>query len=213
MFTELRSIGGMFWLSAVLTAIDIGLVWVRFEDVPDMAPIRSQWGALTIPWISLWIIPMFQHLADAPGKEAILSLPYNHFTFGVVRVIRVAFLYVFMFYVGWCALSLFLHLFDRWEWFDMVLPAVSIYFLAAFSFMIVVITRNIMYSYMIIGVFCIFQYITRGSALGPLYPFHWSFPNPTRTHEDNLFVLVCAGTIFITIGHIFFKNRAFMLRK
>lgn len=210
---EFKLVGGIFWVTILFMILNFCLVLIRFDSTSEINLIRNQWGTLTLPWICLWIIPMFQDLADARGKEALLSLPYNHFTFGAMRVIRTTILYFIIFYIGWCSVSLFLNLFDQWEWFDFVLPLVSIFFLATLSFISIVLTRNLMYSYIIIGVFCSMQYMTRGSALGPLYPFHWSFPNPARTHEENLFILLCVSIIFITISNIFFKNRAFMLKK
>lgn len=211
--SECRCMGGIFWLPIVIMAVNLMLTLFRFHEPLDIALVRGQWGPLALPWIGLWIIHLFQPVVDTPGKEALLALPYRSFSFGVGRVLWTALFYSMLFYFGWCSLALSFHIFDQWAWYDSVLPIASIYFLASSSFMLMAITRNMMHSYILVGGACIFQFMTRGGALGPLYPFHWAFPHPMRTHDNNLFLLVGAGVICMTVGHIFFANREYITKK
>lgn len=208
--------GGIFITPLIVMVVSSVYVWLVYRGYPTdsmMVQIRGAFGVFSLPFISVWIIGLFQDIVESDGKESLLSLPYRAPFFGIIRVIRMTLLYIVLFFIVLLALTLIMFgsypPLDACDWY---LPIVSILFFSGLSFFCIVLTKNTLISYTILCVYCVFQYMTRGGFSLSIYPFQWSFSMP---YTSNVFVacLLLVSTCFLYGGsQIIFSKREYLLK-
>lgn len=174
--------------------------------------IRRSFGVFPVVGITVWIIFMFEDLLSSHGREMLLSLPYDHMKYGVVRVVKFSIIYILIFYIFLAILIILFNKNYNFELQDLYLPVISIFFYSAFSFFISIIVKNIIASFAVCGIFSVFMYSTRGGVSLMIYPFQWSNPNPYYSPCIVAVVLMCITVLLFVVDDILFRNREFLLK-
>lgn len=214
---DIRNMGGLFYLPFIMMMIAAAYVTIHYSGYSDnqnmLKYIRHDFGVLSIPLVIVWIIGLFQDFVETKGKEAILALPYSSTYSGIMRVLRMSLLYVVIFFILFVFLVIRLlpgHQLILLS--DICLPILSVLYFAALSFLFMMIVKNSIVCYIIIGVYSIFLYMTRGAFTFGLYPFQWSFPQPNFDELRCTVILLIASVIGLYISQKIFQNKEFLLK-
>lgn len=214
--TDVRTIGGIFYLPIALMITSVIYILNRYsgyEDPNILQIIRSYFGVFSIPFISVWIFNLYQDILETDGKECLLSLPYKDIQFGLFRVLRITILYIIVFFILFLILILtLLPAEQRILLSDLYLPFISIFYFSSLSFLVIVLVKNTLISYSIIGIYSIFQYTTRGGFSLSVYPFQWPFPHPMYNNYQVGINLFLFSLIFYILAHLIFKKRDYLIK-
>lgn len=214
--TDIRTIGGMFYAPVVFMLVSVLYIFNRYygyEDPYVLMNIRGYFGVFSIPFISIWIFNLYQDLLETEGKECLLAQPYKDIQFGLFRTLRITLIYIVIFYILFFFLIFTLLPKEQNILLsDIYLPLVSILYFSSLSFLIIVVVKNTLISYSIIGIYSIFQYTTRGGFSLSIYPFQWSFPNPMYNDYEIGIKLFISSLVFFTLAHFVFRKRNYLVK-
>ncbi len=210
---DIKSLGIMFVVPIaiyIIIFIYLYFSYFKFNLNIDISVFKKAIGIIPIICVSFWIISLFGEFVDSQIKESLLSLPYNEFKFGVLKVIKISILYIVIYYIFTAICLAYAKLDYTPDFF--IMPMIQILFYSSFSFFSVLLARSMSGGYTIVGVFSCISYMTRGGANGYVYPFQWVNPKPGITlYTINIALIVCS-MIFLTMSYYIFKNREYLIK-
>lgn len=213
---DLQIIGYQLYFPIALIILGIAFLYLQYYNYRDeymLMHIRKIFGVIYLPSICTWIFSLYQELTESDGKECLLSLPYKDFEFGLYRIFRITLLYIILFFFAFSFATLLLLPKDvSIQAVDFYLPLITILYFSILSFCVIVVTKNVLISYLSYGAYCIFLYMTRGGYSASVYPFHWSFPKPGLENGLAGLLLLIVSVLFCFIAHHIFSNREFLLK-
>lgn len=187
---DIRCIGGVFFIPFATTlAGALFLIFGFGKDASTEVFVKKYLGVASFPFVCIWVLGLLEDLTESEGRECLLCLPYKSFPFGVVRVVRLTFVYIMIFFAFFFAVLTMNASFDKIGFVDIVFPTVSILFFSSFAFILAVVVKHSLVSYSVIGTFSITAYFTRGAFSALVYPFQWALPNPFFENGHVIIVL------------------------
>ncbi|MFC4766352.1 hypothetical protein [Effusibacillus consociatus] len=213
LITDIRAMEWQFWLpviASIILAIYTYTILGACGSHLSLTDIKLSLGIGAIPLVAFWVIGLYQDLVEADGREVLLSLPYNQFQFGLLRLLRMAVLYVF---VIWGLLGILLILANlRISYQDFLFSLLQVMFFASFSFVVILATKNSLISYAIIGVLSSAEYMTRGGITGWVYPFEWPLPKPHVAVMNIVVSLIISIVFCLTLGQWLFNKKEYLVK-
>jgi len=185
-------------------------------DIPDdqlEQQLRILFTPFSFPFICIWIFNALKRFFGDEYNEMILSLPYSNWKHGIGRVGILYIMYMLLFFAMYIVILIFRR--DglaSLSSFDLYFPAISIFYLAALSFVMMTVLKDLLRSYFLFFLYCIFQYITVGGYSKLIYPFHWAVPTPYNSNDSIAIVLIVLGIMFLVIAQIRFSRRDYLLK-
>ncbi|MBE3593998.1 MAG: hypothetical protein IMX04_02985 [Candidatus Carbobacillus altaicus] len=173
--------------------------------------------------ITFWIVGLYQDWFESDGKEALLALPYKSWAFGIGRVLRTTALYGF--FVWGITRLLFLFSSDRGVsqmWWTIL--AASILFFAALAFFTVALTRRLVFTYMLVAVFSLGEWVrVYSTSLRVSYsvpsdrtvafnPFQAASPLPGANPLRVALILFIVSLLLLFLGQLFVNRREYLLK-
>ncbi|CCQ94926.1 membrane hypothetical protein [[Clostridium] ultunense Esp] len=180
------------------------------ENLIPIEAIRYGLGFFSVPFISVWAIHLYQNLVNPEEKEVLLSLPYQPFSFGLLRLLRITLIYLIFFWS--VQIFLYSHSREGAAVLDWVFPVVLIFYFSSLSYFIVLAVKNVLIGYALLGIYIVFEYTTRGGFSGPFYAFQWVNPKPTLESGYNLLALILLTLAFLLIAQWILTNRDLLSR-
>lgn len=210
---DIKNMGVFFYIPIVIMIFcGLYIIFVEYEFNDAIVLIRKDFGIFPIMGISVWIFYIFEDLLDSNGKEMLLSIPYDDNNFGIFRVIKMTIVYILCFYFFLIIIIMLLNKDYVFQFNDIYLPIVSIFFYSGFSFFTILIVKNNLISFAIVGIFSVFMYSTRGGVSAYIYPFQWGNPNPYYNPVIVAIVLIIATVSLYLSAQLFFKDREFLMK-
>lgn len=209
--TDLRMIESMLFVPFLVYAMIIVILvlpQLGFVELLSPVGIKKLMGLFCVPSISLWVIGLYKNIVSREMKEVILSLPYTDLQFGILRVCRIFFIYVGIFYS--MLIVIILSSKEALLVDCIILPLIGMVFFTAISFVTILITKNELFTYVIIGAIGTYEYVTRGGVTGWFYPFQWVLKYPYYS-KINIIILLLSSGILLMIGHILSTKREYLI--
>jgi hypothetical protein len=210
---ELKSLGIMFIIPIIMYIIIYAFLYFSYfkhDLFIEIETFKKIVGVIPVIGVSFWIITLFGDFVDSQSKECLLSLPYNNFNFGILKVLKINGIYLLIFYIFIAACSYSIKLNITFNF--VITPLLEIIFFCSFSFFSVVLTKNIAGAYIFVGVFTCLSYMTRGGAVGWIYPFQWAHPKPGVNYNAINITLIFCALFFYIVAHWIFKNKEYLVR-
>lgn len=205
--------GASFYIPIILMILGIVYTLVfqqKFGEANVL--IKQGFGMFSFPFITIWILYLFEDLLDSDGKETLLALPYKNIQYGFLRVLKFTLVYVITFYLFYLSTAF---LFKERVYFqlqDSYLPVASILFYSALSFLIITLVKKILIAFLIIALHSSFLYGTRGGVSAYIYPLQWFHPNPYYSPRLVALVLLFSAIILYVLGQYLFSKREFLMK-
>ncbi len=212
--TDIKNMGIFFYVPVMIMALcGIYIIFTKYQFGEPTIMLRKGFGIFPIMGISVWVFYIFEDLLDSEGRELLLSMPYNHVYYGVFRILKLTLVYVIMFYI-FLFVIMFLTLKRNYafQFQDIYLPVLSIFFYSGFSFLTAVIAKNNLILFTVLGIFSVFIYSTRGGVSAFIYPFQWSNPNPYYNSAVVAIALIVITVALYTLANFFFSKREFLMK-
>lgn len=198
LLTDLHMLRGLCYVPIVayiMILLVIILSYLGFVELMSYEEIKQVMGLLCMPAISFWIVSLYLNIVDRDIKEVILSLPYKRLQFGLRRVARVFIVYTGIFYF---VLLLVLKFAGKNIGIgEVVLPLVGMIFFTGLSFTAILVIKNEIFTYVVIGIIGTFEYVTRGGLTGWFYPFQWVLNRPYYSKIHIVILLINAGVLLL----------------
>jgi hypothetical protein len=187
--------------------------------------IQTAVGLVSPLLVTFWVSALYQDLVESDGKEALLALPYNSFALGVLRVLRTAFFY-FLFVWGVIRLLFLFSPAPGASPLAWLVLATSIFFFSALAFFAVVLTRRLVYTYLLVAVFSVgewariylaslrfgLQTLPAGGGAAAFNPFQLAQPAPGADPLVVSFILFIAAVFLLSCGQMLFTRRGYLLK-